>query len=120
MPMPPPSSQATPPLPPLVSAYAADPDMAELITLFATELPARLNLIAEACRVSDLTTAARIAHQLRGASAGYGFPSIGVVAGRIEDGLKAGQADPALALASVRSTLDELTTLCRRVAPGPA
>jgi|GEM_PF-329416 len=105
---------------PLVSDYSADPDMAELITLFATELPGRLDVIAQACRERDLVTAARIAHQLRGASAGYGFPAIGIVAGRVEDGLRAAHPDPASALDSVRSTLDELAALCRRVVPGPA
>jgi histidine phosphotransfer protein HptB len=72
----------------LVSEFASDPDMAELVDLFVTELPTRVAALDAAWsgkRIPDLT---RLAHQLKGAGAGYGFPTIGTAAGALESRLK--------------------------------
>lgn len=73
---------------PLFSAFESDPDMRELVEQFVTELPDRRAELFEATRRGDLTTATRVAHQLKGASGGYGFAPLGEVAARTEDALR--------------------------------
>ncbi len=100
---------------PIVSQFAADPEMAELVQLFLSELPARIAAMTTAWsgrQISDLT---RMAHQLKGAGAGYGFPTIGAAAGTLESGLK--KLDAASAQASVDRLAAEfraLVDLCSR------
>ena len=99
----------------IVSQFASDPDMAELVDIFITELPDRIasmNAAWNARKVPDLT---RLAHQLRGASAGYGFPSIGAAAGALEEGLKQ-LHDPTTqdSVATLAAEFRDLLDLCRR------
>lgn len=106
---------------PLVSEFASDPDMAELVTLFLSELPQRLGSIAEFWRNKNLREVQRVAHQLKGASAGYGFPTIGLAASKVEDRLRG--ADPTgipEQLAAINNDINELVDLCRRALHGQA
>lgn len=80
-----PSSQ---PSTPLRSIYADDPEMAELVQLFVEEMPERTARLRHAVDAEDLASLTRLAHQLKGAAAGYGFPVIGERAGTIEDRCK--------------------------------
>jgi len=99
----------------ILSEFAADPDMAELVELFVTELPTRVAALNAAWSGKRLTDLTRLAHQLKGASAGYGFPAIGNAAGTLEAGLK--QLDAATAQASVERLAKEyreLVDLCGR------
>ena len=66
----------------IVSQYATDPEMAELVELFITELPARVNALRSAWQAGQVSDVERMAHQLKGSSAGYGFPAIGDAAGK--------------------------------------
>ncbi len=100
----------------LQSIYASDPDMAELVALFSSEMPSRVNAISEAWKTSDMTLLARLSHQLRGASAGYGFPTLGTAAGKLEDLIKASQPDAAARLGDIERQVRELIDLCRRAA----
>lgn len=102
------------PLTPLKSEFAGDPDMVELLEMFLTELPQRIAAIDDAARAGRLSDLQRLAHQLKGASAGYGFPSIGEAAAKVEAGLKLPQPSPELTLAAVERSITELLTLCRR------
>lgn len=100
---------------PIQSEFAGDPEMKELIALFLTELPQRINAIDTAYRAADSTSLTRLSHQLRGASAGYGFPTIGTAAGKVEDALRSlASTDPSQALARVSSEVRTLVDLCRR------
>jgi|SRR5262245_10821759 len=105
------------PAPALRSQFAGDPEMAELIEMFVSELPQRLEAMLSAFRQGEIETVQRVAHQLRGSSTGYGYPAIGAAAGRLEDHLR-GAADPAKALTAVRAGIDELSDLCRRAMMG--
>jgi len=109
------SNSPNPPGVPLRSDLVGDPDMAELVDLFVTELPQRMKAASEAWSDQRLEDLRRMAHQLRGAGASYGFPTIGDAAGRVEDSLRVlphlGMADE---LRDVQRVVDELTDLCRR------
>jgi HPt (histidine-containing phosphotransfer) domain-containing protein len=104
---------------PLVSQYAADPEMAELVQLFISELPVRINALKAAwteARISDLR---RMAHQLKGSCGGYGFPSIGEAAEALEAGLKTTPgADTQAVLDGLAAEFRALVELCSRAAPG--
>ncbi|MBL0921120.1 MAG: Hpt domain-containing protein [Phycisphaerales bacterium] len=95
----------------LRSIYRDDPEMAELIELFVGELPERVRALREFFDAGDLASLQRLAHQLRGASGGYGFEPLGFRAEQLESALKA-DADAEV----VRKRVDELIALCSRVA----
>ena len=102
--------------PTLRSQFATDPEMVELVQMFVTELPGRINALNSAWseqRVSDLT---RLAHQLKGASTGYGFPTIGQAAATLESRLRSMPGTPSLeALAKeFRSLVDLCSRACVR------
>src|SRR5712671_2494588 len=84
---------------PIVSEFATDPEMAELVQMFITELPGRVASLHAAWTGKKITELTRMAHQLKGASAGYGFPTIGQAASALESRLR--QLDVATAQASV-------------------
>lgn len=95
---------------PLHSIYADDPEMADLLRHFASVLPERLRLLEEAMTANDIELLSRMAHQLKGASGGYGFHVIGDAAATLERLARASMPTEAL-----RDALDELKTLCGRV-----
>lgn len=104
---------------PIQSQFAGDPEMKELIELFLSELPHRVDALSSAVRSGDAVAVTRLAHQLRGASAGYGFPSLGTAAGAIEDGLRAAGVNEApQALARIGADVNALIDLCRRACAG--
>ncbi len=75
---------------PIRSIYEDDPDMMEIVVEFVGELPQRvadLECYYEAGETSQLQT---LAHQLKGAGGGYGFPQITEAAASLEQALKEG------------------------------
>lgn len=108
---------------PIRSEFADDPDMAELVELFVSELPHRIDAVGEAVQTRDLKALARLAHQLRGAAPSYGFAQLGQTAGGLEDAIRAcapgssDGSDPAQrALELIRTQVDQLVDVCRRIA----
>lgn len=95
----------------LRSIYASDPELAELLELFVEELPDRIEAFQDAYRAAQAEVLARLAHQLKGAAPGYGYPTIGEAAGKIEHRLKASQTPE---VEQVAAEVDELIRLCRR------
>lgn len=102
---------------PLVSEFAHDPDMQELVGMFVDEMPERIRSLQDLWETRDLETLKRVAHQLKGASGGYGFMVVGKAAGHLEELLKntPPERPPETELAALRSRVDELISLCRRV-----
>lgn len=99
---------------PLRSDFASDPDMAELVVEFVGELTSRTAAMETAFRDGQVERLRVLAHQLRGAAGGYGFPAISAAAGKLEDQIRA-LPDPAAARAAeLAGQLDELIGLCRR------
>lgn len=95
---------------PLTSEYANDPDMAELVGTFVRDLPTRIAAIQQSLAAGDIATLRRLAHRLKGAAGGYGFPSITDYARMLEE-TTAHTED----LKAIRDSVNELVALCRRV-----
>jgi HPt (histidine-containing phosphotransfer) domain-containing protein len=98
-------------LEPLISEFADDEEMMELIELFVAEMPGRVAALQSAFQQSAREDLQRLAHQLKGAAPGYGYPAIGDAAAELEDAAK-GQA----ALEDLSQQLEELVNLCHRAA----
>jgi HPt (histidine-containing phosphotransfer) domain-containing protein len=96
----------------LVSNLAGDPEMAELIRSFVEEIPERVRLVEEYWARHEFGELRRIAHQLKGACGGYGFPQVGQAAANLENGLAGRGKDE---LESVAERVRELVEICRRV-----
>lgn len=106
------------PIRPLISEFADEPEMRELVQLFTSELPDRVRVIQDAWSTREITSLRRAVHQLKGASAGYGFPTIGQAAGAIEDRLRGLAASDEPGWQTLRRQVDQLITLCRSASAG--
>ncbi len=90
----------------VVSELADEEDMVELIESFVRGLSAQADKLDDAQGASDRETIRRVAHQLKGAAGGYGFPSITAAASLLEHAAREGD--------SVDQPLADVTDLCRR------
>lgn len=97
---------------PLLSTFADDPDMAELIGFFVDEMADRVTTIRDAEDKQDLNQLRMIAHQLKGSGAGYGFETITQSAGKLEQLIDLNNPD--VSVDSLRSQIDDLVSLCSR------
>lgn len=117
-----PSSQNVniPPLqadtPTLRSQFGDDPEMRELVELFVSELPIRTQALTEAVDGHQWEQVKRLSHQLKGSSAGYGFPTIGAAAGKVEHLLISGALNDQEQLDTLKNNVHELIGLCLRAA----
>ena len=103
------------PAAPIVSEFASDPEMAGVIAQFVNELPARARTLLDCWRAQNFTEAERTAHQLKGAGAGYGFPSISLAASRVETDLRGKSAAQVAAEAErIAADVRSLADLCAR------
>src|SRR5262245_46007934 len=75
---------------PIRSVYEDDPDMLEIVREFACELPARIAKLEAHLAANELRELQTLAHQLKGAGGGYGFPQITELAASLEAALKQG------------------------------
>jgi len=94
----------------ICSQYADDPEMVEIVELFVRELPRRLRSLREAFEQENHDALRTLSHQLKGSAPGYGFPSIGHLAARLEATLR----EPAASQDAVRGQLEDLIALCER------
>jgi HPt (histidine-containing phosphotransfer) domain-containing protein len=95
---------------PLKSEFAGDPEMMELVREFVQELPERISTLQCAWREANAELVGRVAHQLKGASAGYGFTPVGEAAANLEKAIKSVDDD----LTRAKREFDELLALCNR------
>ncbi len=103
----------------VVSQFANDPEMAELVELFVTELPTRVNALQAAWHAGRIADLARLAHQLKGSSAGYGFSSIGDAAGALEGKLLSlRDSESEAAIDGLSAEFRKLVDLCARASAG--
>jgi HPt (histidine-containing phosphotransfer) domain-containing protein len=93
----------------LVSSFADDEDMKEIVHQFVRGLPERSAAVVRACEVRDWTTVKRLAHQLKGAAGGYGFAGITDAAKDVEQAV-----EDALDAPSLQLRVETLADLCRR------
>jgi len=100
---------------PLLSEFASDASMTSLVELFVGEMPGRIEALRAALSSGSLDALKRAAHQLKGAAGGYGFPTIGEAAGKVEALIQqSSQPTPEDKLQTLRAQVDQLTELCAR------
>ncbi|MFO0758897.1 MAG: ATP-binding protein [Byssovorax sp.] len=100
-------------LPPIVSDLAGDPDMADLVVEFVARLPARIAELNEALSRRDLSTIARVAHQVKGTAGGFGFDIITFAAAEIERSALRDGADGARGV-TLEQQVAAFNSLCAR------
>jgi len=87
------------------SQFADDPDMTEVIDVFVARLPANIAAMSEALGNNCFDELRRLAHQLKGAGGGYGYPSLTDQALSLERAAKAEDVESArLALTELQET----------------
>ncbi len=103
------------PQPLLYSELRDDPDFTELIDAFLAGLPAKVERLEHARSTGGLLDLARLAHQLKGAAGGYGYPSISDAARHVEQHARARTtADSAFDLGvDLASAVEQLLDQCR-------
>jgi HPt (histidine-containing phosphotransfer) domain-containing protein len=69
---------------PIRSTFADDSDFVEMIELFAETLPEKREAVRALQREGSLGQLRVWAHQLKGASGGYGFPGLSDAAAELE------------------------------------
>lgn len=75
---------------PILSEFADDPDMTELVASFVEGLPLQVAKLEAAHASGDHPMLRRLAHQLKGAAGGYGFPTLTTAAAELEERLPDG------------------------------
>lgn len=98
---------------PIVSEFASDPDMIELVEMFVDGLPAQLEIIRDAWTKNDLAAVVTAAHQLKGAAGGYGYPMLTDAARSLELSARA-----ASDLAGIRDRIEQVAALCNGIQAG--
>lgn len=97
----------------LYSRLANDSDLGELVEMFVSELPTRIQTLVEQSEAGDDDALRRSAHQLKGSAGSYGFDEITVAAGVLEHQLAAGGSPQ-----DVANAFDALCSLCRLARAG--
>ncbi len=94
---------------PLLSIYANDSAVADILPLFVSNVPKYLGNLEAHIGSSDWAMAARVCHDLKGTAGGYGYPDIGGVAKRLETEVKGARS-----LDILNGLLAEAKILCER------
>lgn len=97
------------------SSLAADPELGDLVAQFVAAMPTRVAWLERHLRAGDWEALRRGVHQLKGASASYGFDGLTPHALHTETLLNQG-ATPAEVAAALRA----LVIHCRSVTAEPA
>lgn len=95
---------------PLRSEFTGEPGMDELIRAYVGEMPERIASLRRAWEDEDGHEIRRLAHQMKGSAAGYGFAPLGQAARALEAAMIAAEQD----IEAVRSEFDALVALCAR------
>jgi signal transduction histidine kinase/DNA-binding response OmpR family regulator len=96
--------------PPVSGAEAVASAMRKAVEGFVNRLPARVVSLASLVEAGEIEELRRLAHQLKGAGAGYGFPQITETAARVESLIKSSER-----LDAIRGGVTELIELIRSV-----
>ena len=98
---------------PVYSAYGHDPDLADLVAVFAKEIPDRVACFRPYLDGPDWEGLGRVTHQLKGAAGSYGFDQLTPILQRFESLVKQRASLDALEVA-----FHEVVAVCERVRPG--
>ncbi len=100
------------PFDPIISDLSGDSDLIDIIEEFVDELPLRVSAMTEAMNEQNFEELRRLAHQLKGAAGGYGFPCITDSALQVEHGIDLN--DTNAMTQKLEKDLEALAELCRR------
>ncbi len=75
------------------SQFAADPEYRELLEMFDEALPERRRCLTDAFRAGNIPELQTLAHQLKGAGGGFGFPGLTDHAAVLEAACKTAEPD---------------------------
>lgn len=78
---------------PVYSEYQNDEDFRELLEEFAVAIPDRIQTVESLLAAADWNELSRVAHQLKGAGGGFGFPELTERARVLEQACKGGTAE---------------------------
>jgi len=95
------------------SSLGADPDLAELVELFASEMPERIETLERHYETANWEELRRTAHQIKGAAGSYGFHDLTMPAARLEANIKNRGPEEQIA-----ADLNVLLDLCRGIRAG--
>lgn len=98
---------------PIHSSFADDPEMLELLELYVAEMPGKVDELESYWSTGDREALERMAHQLKGASAGYGYEEVSDVARGLEQAIRSG--DVSDELERVAAEFRALVDVCSRV-----
>ncbi len=100
-------------LTPLLSTYADDQAISEILPIFLNNLPRYVADLSSRVEQGDWVGASRVCHDLKGTAGGYGYPEIGRSAQDLETELKGERIASRL-----EERLLEVQTLCLRARIG--
>lgn len=95
---------------PVYSLFADDPDYAEILEVFTGKISSRIQALRELFDGGRVEELERLAHQIKGAGGGYGFPGVSEAAHNLETSCQANDAE------QVSARLEELTVYLSRIA----
>jgi HPt (histidine-containing phosphotransfer) domain-containing protein len=101
-------------LPPIRSQLADDPDYAELVSEFVSNIPLRILSIRKSMEQNDSNQLCTLIHQLKGACGSYGFHEVTPQATILEEQLRSGATMTALV-----DRLEEFLETCQRLTADP-
>jgi HPt (histidine-containing phosphotransfer) domain-containing protein len=104
------ASQARHSTRPIFSRFSDDEEMVELVEFFIRELQHRMHALSRALETGNADELRTLAHQLKGAAGGYGFPEISACAKTLEQQLLSEEAE----VSDLRERVEDLIHLCRR------
>ena len=78
---------------PIRSTFTDDIDFAELLHEFVATIPEKRSAVRDLERKGALDELRVLAHQLKGASGGYGFPGLSEAAAELEQSCKTRESD---------------------------
>ena len=96
-------------LTPVYSDFSEDPDYSELLNFFVNALPERFARLLKLQETGEIELLKELAHQLKGAGGGYGFPGLTEAARELESACKETNMD------LINKRLDQLTEYMSRI-----
>ncbi len=95
---------------PIRSAFEDDPDMIDIVREFVHAFSDRMTALEDSLAKGDLPRVQILAHQLKGAGGGYGFPQITEAAASLEQIVKE-DAEPLV----IKEKMSQLFEILRAV-----
>jgi len=68
-------------------------DFVEICREFSGEIPGLFATLADVCKANDIAKAARVAHQIKGSAANFGFVGVSVPMAAVEAAARAGSLE---------------------------